>query len=178
MRRELVKKSKFLSLILRHNPQKVGLKLDSEGWASIPELLKATGITREELDEIVATNDKKRFAISDDGERIRASQGHSIDVDLRLKPRVPPDNLFHGTATRFLGSIKEKGLLPMNRQYVHLSKDVDTARKVGLRHGKPLILRVDSARMKKDGHQFFLSDNGVWLTKEVPWKYLTIEGVA
>lgn len=170
--------SKFLSLILRHNPAAVGLTLDGSGWANVDELLEALRkhrhpIDRPGLDVVVATNNKKRFEYSLDGTKIRACQGHSIkDVDLQLEPKTPPEGLYHGTADRFLGSILSGGLLPQSRQYVHLSFDTETAVKVGQRHGKPVVLHVDALQMHKDGHTFYLSHNNVWLTKSVPSKYL------
>jgi putative RNA 2'-phosphotransferase len=177
MRNSLVKKSRFLSLVLRHKPETIGLTLDENGWIAIDTLLDAAkaynrALTREELDEIVATNNKKRFAISQDGRRIRASQGHSLDVDLALQPRTPPPVLYHGTAVRFLPSIRKKGLQKMNRQHVHLSSTEETAKDVGSRHGKPAILLVKADAMHTDGYSFFLSDNGVWLTDTVPAAYL------
>lgn len=126
------------------------------------------------LEEIVATNDKKRFAFSPDGRRIRASQGHSIRVELGLSPQAPPATLFHGTATRFLASIQAQGLVPGSRQHVHLSADVETAERVGARHGKPLVLPIQAAAMYQDGHVFFLSENGVWLTGAVPVRYIEL----
>jgi putative RNA 2'-phosphotransferase len=177
MRKSLVKKSRFLSLVLRHKPEVIGLTLDENGWVDIDTLLEAVhahnrALTRTELDEIVATNNKKRFAINDDGRRIRASQGHSIDVELGLQPRTPPPVLYHGTAVRFLPSIREKGLQKMNRQHVHLSATEETARSVGSRHGKPAILLVQAEAMHTDGFIFYLSENGVWLTEKVPFDYL------
>jgi len=173
MRPELVKVSKLLSLILRHKPEEIGLPLDAEGWADIEELLRLASqrgkrLTRSVLEEVVESNDKKRFAISEDGLRIRAQQGHSISIDLGLTPQQPPALLFHGTATRFLESIRRKGLLPGSRQYVHLSRDEETAVKVGQRHGKPVVLRIVSGAMFDQGHVFYLSGNGVWLTEHVP----------
>ena len=174
-----VKISKFLSFVLRHNPKEIGLTLDANGWASVDELIKkctAHGkeFTREELNLVVANNDKKRFAFSENNKKIRASQGHSIEVDLKYEPKTPPDTLYHGTATRFLDSIMREGLKKMQRNHVHLSKDKETAIKVGSRHGKVIVLRIDSKRMFEDGHKFFLSDNEVWLIEEVPTKYLVI----
>lgn len=174
--------SKFLSLILRHKPEVIGLELDSGGWANVDELLtkcqqarRGKNITREDLAKVVETNNKSRFAFSSDGKRIRASQGHSISVDLGYEPIEPPRYLWHGTASRFLGSIFEKGLLKMNRQHVHLSADQETALVVGQRHGKPVVFRVRALDMYNDGYSFFLSANGVWLTDWVPVKYLQKE---
>lgn len=180
MKKHLAEISKFLSFVLRHRPHDIGLVLDKEGWVTVEELLEKSagrqpGLTRATLEEVVATNDKKRFALSSDGLRIRALQGHSTKmVDIAFKAQVPPVVLYHGTATRFLASIRKKGLLPQTRQYVHLSKDITTATAVGARHGKVVILTVDAKAMLADGFKFYLSDNEVWLTKEVPVKYLTI----
>lgn len=169
--------SKFLSLVLRHEPEKIGLKLDPAGWADVETLLTAcrqhgVAIERAELEEIVATNEKKRFAFSDDGRRIRANQGHSVEVSLGYTPQTPPARLFHGTATRFLDSIRSHGLKKMERHHVHLSADEDTAQKVGQRHGKPLILRIKADAMQAANHSFFLSENGVWLTDAVPVEFI------
>jgi len=169
--------SKFMSLILRHQPQKIGLALDQNGWAETSALIAGMNraghdITLADLNEIVATSDKQRFKLSDDHKMIRANQGHSINVDVGLQEAVPPDLLFHGTATRFLSAIKNEGLRPKSRLYVHLSSDIETAAKVGSRHGEAVVLVVDAAKMHKDGHSFYLSDNKVWLTKTVPPEYL------
>jgi len=171
------KLSKFLSLILRHKPDAVGLSLDAQGWAPIAELIAkcsraGTRFTREELLEVVGSSEKKRFTVSEDGKRIRAAQGHSIAVKLGLAPTEPPDKLFHGTATRFLDSIFAEGLSPKSRQQVHLSVDAATALRVGQRHGKPVILSVEALRMHQQGHAFYRADNGVWLTDHVPPAYL------
>lgn len=178
---KLVRLSKFLSLVLRHDPGTLGITLDSNGWVAVDELLSAAAragktITREQLDEVVATNDKKRFAFSPDGTRIRASQGHSVEVDLGLDPVEPPERLFHGTATRSVESIRAEGLVRQSRQHVHLSPDEETATRVGQRHGKPVVLIVRSGQMHRDGHAFYRSDNGVWLTASVPPEYLEIPG--
>jgi len=172
-----VSKSKFLSLVLRHKPEEIGLVLDQNGWASIDELIalanaRGTKLSRPEIESIVENSDKKRFAISADGTRIRANQGHSVDIALGLEPQTPPERLYHGTATRFLESIRATGLHSASRQHVHLSTDLATAEKVGSRHGKPVILTVNAAQMARDGHLFYLSENGVWLTDTVPSKYL------
>jgi len=172
-----VSKSKFLSLVLRHKPEEIGLVLDQNGWASIDELIvlanaRGTNLSRPLIESIVANSDKQRFAISVDGMKIRANQGHSVDIALGLAPQTPPERLYHGTATRFLESIRESGLHAGSRQHVHLSQDLATAEKVGSRHGKPVVLTVESGQMARDGHQFYLSDNGVWLTEAVPAKYL------
>ena len=174
--------SKFLSLVLRHEPQRIGLDLDPSGWVEVEALLTACRhhgmpIERADLDEVVATNEKKRFAFSDDGRRIRASQGHSIEVSLGYTPQSPPSQLFHGTATRFLDSIRKDGLNKRERHHVHLSADADTAQKVGQRHGKPAILIVLAEAMHSRGHAFFLSENGVWLTENVPVEFIEFPGV-
>lgn len=172
----LVRTSKFLSLVLRHEPEKIGLELDAQGWVSIDELLaKAAGhlpLTAELLHEVVRTSDKQRFAISEDGTRIRANQGHSVPVELGLAAQVPPEQLYHGTATRFLDSIRRQGLLRGERHHVHLSADTDTAVKVGVRHGQPVVLVVQAGDMHQAGHAFFRSDNGVWLVEHVPPSFL------
>jgi putative RNA 2'-phosphotransferase len=182
MKKNIVKYSKFLSLILRHQPEIIGLSLDENGWAEVSQLIElankqGTALTPELLEEVVATNDKKRFAFNADKSRIRASQGHSIAVDLALVPQQPPAYLFHGTATRFLDSIRDRGLLPGSRQHVHLSEDESIAKNVGQRHGKPIVLKVRSGEMAQAGTSFFLSDNGVWLTDNVPSQYLDFPDV-
>jgi len=177
-----VSTSKFLSLILRHQPEVIDLELDSGGWANVEELLQKCGrarrgrnITMQGLREVVETNNKQRFAFSADGKLIRASQGHSIAVDLGYEPIKPPTHLWHGTASRFLGSIFEKGLLKMNRQHVHLSADFSTAYTVGKRHGSPVVFRVRAFDMYNDGYRFFLSANNVWLTDHVGAQYIQKE---
>jgi putative RNA 2'-phosphotransferase len=175
MRKDLVTISKYLSLILRHKPETVGLSLSAEGWIEISKLLKACEasgkhISREMLQEVVEQNDKQRFVIQDGC--IRASQGHSLKVNLDPEPVKPPKHLFHGTAERNLVSIAKHGLDKKSRLFVHLSKDKETAQRVGARYGKPVVLKVASQRMYADGHEFFLSQNGVWLTNRVPVGYL------
>ena len=165
MRRELVRSSKLLSLVLRHDPARFGLELDSEGWIHIDPLLQALAesnrpLTRDELVEIVDTNEKRRFAISEDGKRIRARQGHSVAVNLGLSAQTPPTTLFHGTAERLLDSILQQGLLKQSRQHVHLSADIETARAVGRRHGKPVVLIVEAEALAESGAEFFISENG------------------
>lgn len=169
--------STFMSLVLRHKPQEIGLQLDENGWASVSEFLdkmnsKGNNLDFESLEEIVATNDKKRFAFNDEKTKIRASQGHSVTIDLALQKIVPPEILFHGTVEKFISEIKSKGLLKMRRQHVHLSKDKETAIKVGSRRGNPIILIVDCAKMYQDGFKFYQSENGVWLTDTVPSNYI------
>jgi len=171
------KTSKFLSLVLRHKPEVIGISLDKEGWIETDKLLTALNengksISLQELEEIVANNDKKRFILENG--RIRANQGHSINVDLALQASTPPKYLYHGTATRFLDSIMASGLEKRNRQHVHLSSDRATATKVGSRHGKPVILKVQAKRMSEMGQKFFLSKNHVWLTSDVPTKFLEV----
>lgn len=178
MKKSLVSTSKFLSLVLRHKPETIGMKLDPDGWLEIDELLenankRGNSITLELLHEVVATNDKKRFALSEDGLRIRANQGHSVtDVDLNLSPTKPPAELFHGTVPQFLASIQKEGLDKRSRNHVHLSVDRETATRVGTRRGKPVILTIASAAMHAAGHDFFLSANGVWLTDAVPVEFI------
>ncbi|MEL6687939.1 MAG: RNA 2'-phosphotransferase [Pseudomonadota bacterium] len=162
--------SKFLSYVLRHKPDAIGLTLDAEGWADIGELIAKADmpLSHDRLKNIVATNDKKRFSISRDGLSIRANQGHSLDVDLGLTAKAPPEQLYHGTARRFLESIMKEGLLPQSRQHVHLSQDYETATLVGQRHGKPVVLTIPALEMHQHGYEFFQAQNGVWLTKTVP----------
>lgn len=176
-RKKITQRSKFLSLVLRHQPQKIGIQLDAQGWVKVDVLLEALGnnhreLSLEELQEVVANNNKKRFAFSEDGQMIRASQGHSVKIDLGYVPKSPPEILYHGTATRFLDSIQENGLIKGKRHHVHLSADLETASKVGKRHGKLVILKVQSKAMEKLGFEFFQSENGVWLTEKVPVEYL------
>ncbi|MBM9510089.1 RNA 2'-phosphotransferase [Actinacidiphila acididurans] len=171
--KQVVKVSKFLSLVLRHNPGAVGVVLDEGGWVDVDELITACAargrrFSRADLDHVVATNNKKRFAYSEDGRRIRASQGHSVTVDLGLPPATPPDVLFHGTAAASLPLILREGLRPMSRQDVHLSADMETAIRVGSRHGRPAVLEVDAAALVAAGHVFRVSANGMWLTDSVP----------
>ena len=175
--RSLVRASKWMSLVLRHRPADFGVELDGAGWARVDDLLAAAGragipLNVATLRRVVEENDKRRFALSDDGTRIRASQGHSVEVELGLEPVEPPAVLFHGTATRFVDLIRAEGLVPGARQHVHLSADEGTAVSVGSRHGRPAVLRVDAARMHADGHRFFRSANGVWLADAVPGEYL------
>lgn len=174
-----VKVSKYLSKHLRHQPERIGLTLDEHGWVEIDTLLAATAahrfpLTRAELDHVVETNDKRRFAV--EGTRIRASQGHSVDIDLDLPAATPPAYLFHGTVARHLTAIRTEGLRPMNRHAVHLSPDRETATRVGARRGRPVVLSVDSGALHRDGHVFQVSANGVWLTAAVPPGYLRFPG--
>lgn len=177
MDKQVVRTSKFLSLILRHQPEKVGLKLDENGWVDVSQLLTALAkhghaLTQEELETVVFTNDKQRFAFSSDGLRIRANQGHSVEVELAYTPAVPPVVLYHGTAPQFVASIRTQGLLKGQRHHVHLSADTATAQKVGARRGKPVVVTVRADKMHADGHVFYCSENGVWLTEHVPTRYL------
>ena len=170
------KLSVFISLVLRHKPDAAHITLDEHGWANVEELLDGinnTGrkIDMEILEEIVATDNKQRYSINQNKTMIRANQGHSIPVDVELKEQEPPEFLYHGTATGFLDSIINEGLKPMSRLYVNLSKDTETALKVGKRHGDSIILKIYSRDMYKDGCKFYLSENGVWLTKKVDVKY-------
>jgi putative RNA 2'-phosphotransferase len=179
MEKNLKHLSKFISLVLRHKPEEIGLELDANGWADTKELIrrineKGEGLTLEILKEIVETNDKKRFAFNEDHSMIRASQGHSIDIELGLEPVQPPEKLYHGTAEKNLASIMKTGIASQSRQHVHLSATTDMARQVGTRHGKPVVLTIDTAAMYKDGHVFFLSANKVWLTHSVPLKYIAV----
>lgn len=169
--------SKRMSYILRHRPDSVGLELGPGGWVGVDLLLvglNQTGkaVTREVLEQVVAENDKQRFEFSDDGTQIRARQGHSTPVDLQYDPAVPPDVLYHGTATRFLESIRLQGLIKGKRHHVHLSAERATALAVGSRHGKPVILEIDTSKMQADGHRFFVTENRVWLTEQVPPHFL------
>ena len=178
MSNRLVETSKFLSFVLRHQPDAIGLVLDSEGWAAIDALIAAAARDGKRLDhalimEVAATSDKKRFAVSDDGQRIRAVQGHSsTQVAIQYTPVVPPARLYHGTASRFLASIDRQGLIAGSRHHVHLSQDEATAVQVGARHGAPVVLTIRAADMHAQGHAFYQADNGVWLTVHVPLTYI------
>lgn len=176
--KEKKKTSKFLSYVLRHHPELIGLDLDENGWANVDELITKSandsqGFTFEELDEIVQTNSKKRFAFNEDKTEIRASQGHSIDINLALIPQRPPEFLYHGTAQNNLESILEHGIEKRNRMHVHLSTDKETATNVGMRHGKPMILTITTGKMFEAGIEFYISDNEVWLTDFVDPKYIS-----
>lgn len=180
--KETIRTSKFLSLILRHEPERIGLKLDSAGWVNVDELLAAVNghgvsLTLEELKHVVATNDKKRFALSEAGSRIRASQGHSVEVDLRYEPEAPPEFLYHGTPERFVESIRTKGLNKGQRHDVHLSPDAATAIKVGQRRGKPVVLKIRAREMHRAGHVFRRSANNVWLVEFVPTEFIEFEAI-
>ena len=168
--------SRYIALILRHKPETINIRLDEHGWAKVDELIKGVSkthlLTKEMLEKIVEVDDKQRFAFNEDKTLIRANQGHSVSVDVQLKEAVPPEILYHGTAEKYVSSIDQAGLIPKARLYVHLSETVETATKVGSRHGKPVIYTVDTERMSNDGYVFYLSVNGVWLTKTVPIEYL------
>lgn len=184
----LTELSKFISLILRHKPEVIGITLDEHGWADVDELIEGINkfsrfgmdidgfyvIDFSVIEEIVNTDNKQRYSFNEDKTLIRANQGHSIPVDVELEVKQPPLNLYHGTGRKYRLSILEKGLIPKSRSYVHLSADIDTAIKVGKRHGAPVLYRIKTAAMIKDGYVFYQSKNGVWLTKEVPVKYLEV----
>ncbi len=174
---QTTRQSKFLSLVLRHQPETAGILLDGAGWTPVDSLLSGCAqagrtLSREELEHIVITNAKKRFEFSADGTRIRASQGHSVEVALQYEARTPPATLYHGTATRFLDSIREKGLLKMNRHHVHLSAETRMTLEVGARHGKPVLLTIDTAAMHRGDHVFYQSTNEVWLVDHVPVEFI------
>ena len=177
--KQKTKLSKFLSLVLRHKPETVGLTLEENGWVKVETLLKAcaenkNSFSREELEEVVATNDKKRFSFDETGTRIRANQGHSLKIEIEFEEKIPPKFLFHGTAEKNVKMIREKGLQKMQRHHVHLSADPETARNVGIRYGRPVIFQIETEKMLADGFKFFVSANGVWLTDEVPPEFLEI----
>ena len=177
--KQKIRTSKYISYLLRHNPEAANLKMTQDGWVNVSGLLLGLAeagykISRSDLEEIVATDDKQRYSFDKFKANIRANQGHSIKVDLGLKPIDPPAELYHGTATHCLGSILDNGLKPMSRQMVHLSADEETAEKVGKRHGNCVILLVDTAKMNEHGIKFYKSENGVWLTDAVPHEYLSI----
>ena len=179
MKPSYIRLSRFLSLILRHRPEVIGIQLDRHGWADVDALIQGVrqrhpSFDRDTLEEIVRTDDKQRYAFSPDGTKIRANQGHSVHVDLELAPVDPPDTLWHGSARRFLDSIRQKGLLPGARLQVHLSADYPTAVKVGARHGQPVVFQVNCRDMTRDGYLFYQAENGVWLTDCVPPQYLRL----
>lgn len=175
----LTETGRYISFILRHKPEEIGIVLDEHGWANVAELIEGVSkkypLDMETLEKIVAENNKQRYSFNDDHTLIRANQGHSIPVDVELKETVPPETLYHGTSTRFVPSIQKQGLLHQSRLYVHLSDNRETAVNVGKRHGKPVVFLVDSGRMTRDGFHFYLSVNGVWLVDHVPAQYLTID---
>lgn len=175
----VVKVSKYLSKHLRHAPNRIGITLQPGGWVEVDKLLAACEnnsfpISREELNFVVANNDKKRFSFDSTGKLIRANQGHSVEIDLQLESQIPPDILYHGTGDKSVESILETGLQKISRHHVHLSRDIETATKVGARHGKPVVIIVDAAKMHQDGFIFYCSENGVWLVDNVPPEYLGI----
>lgn len=178
--KQQIQLSKFLSLILRHKPETIGIELDPNGWVDVNELIQKSNkngiqFDRETLNHIVATNSKKRFAFNNKLDKIRASQGHSVEIKLGYKNQKPPEILFHGTSNKSVQSILETGLEKRNRQHVHLSSDIETAIKVGQRHGKPIVLVILAQKMYEDNFEFFISENGVWLTYYVPTKYLKLK---
>lgn len=176
MRKDLKQISKYLSLVLRHKPEMIGLNIDNNGWVNVDELINKSTLefNLDELKEIVETNDKQRFLFSDDFSKIKATQGHSIKIELELTPIEPPEILYHGTVEKFIDSINKDGLLKMNRNHVHLSDNKYTAINVAKRRGQPIILIIKSKEMFNDGYKFFCSENNVWLTDNVPSKYITI----
>lgn len=174
---DLVKMGKYISLILRHKPELINLKIDEHGWANVDDLLKGINnsgryISKEILDIIVNTNNKKRYQYNNDHTKIRANQGHSIKVDVELQEKVPPNILYHGTAQKYLDKIRESGIRKMNRLHVHLSKDIETAINVGKRHGQPIVLVINTEAMIKDGFKFYYSNNGVWLCDDIDYSYV------
>ena len=178
--KQTTRASKFLSFVLRHHPEAAGIELDEAGWVAVDRLLVGLEeanrpLTLDELNHVVVTNPKKRFEFSHDGRKIRASQGHSIEIDLQYELTDPPEILYHGTATRFLDSIKAQGLKRMQRHHVHLSSETKTTLEVGARHGKPILLTIQSGSMFREGYEFFLSTNGVWLTHHVPPEFIETE---
>lgn len=174
---DFTRTSRYISLVLRHKPEAAGITLDEHGWADVGELITGVNrthpLTMELLEEIVRTDEKQRYSFNEDRTLIRANQGHSIPVDVELERLEPPEVLYHGTGKKYVPSIDRQGLLPKSRLYVHLSADEDTAMKVGRRHGEPVIYTVQAGKMSTDGYAFFKSANGVWLTKEVPARYLS-----
>lgn len=168
--------SKYISLILRHRPEVIGISLDEHGWANVDDLIEGVSRTHrldmKILEEIVRSDNKQRYSFNEDKTLIRANQGHSIAVDVELEKVVPPKVLYHGSGMKYMSSIDSQGLIAKSRLYVHLSSDVDTARAVGKRHGKPVIYKVDACKMHDMGYEFFKSVNGVWLTKSVPAMFL------
>lgn len=173
----IVETSRYISLILRHKPETIGITLDEHGWANVDELIagvnKTHPLTMDLLEEIVMTDDKMRYSFNEDKTLIRANQGHSIPVDVELEEVAPPEYLYHGTGEKYIASIDKQGLIPKSRLYVHLSSDTDTALKVGKRHGKPVIYRINCKAMIEHGYKFYRSVNDVWLTKSVPIEFLS-----
>ena len=180
MEQRLIKISKFLSRVLRHRPEKINLILDENGWAEVSELIEKANsagirLSEEMLHQIVEQNDKKRYAFNEDETRIRANQGHSIPIDLALPVMIPPENLYHGTTIRFIPSIKIMGLLSKRRNHVHLSVQIQTAMRIGSRHGEPVVLRISAQQMMNNGYKFYYSENGIWLTEHVPVNFIHFE---
>lgn len=173
---DLTNTSRYLSLILRHKPEVIGVTLDEHGWADVEEIIEGINRTQpfdmELLEEIVRTDNKQRYSFNEDKTKIRANQGHSVPVDVELEEVMPPEILWHGTGEKYVESIEKMGLIPKSRLYVHLSSDEETAVKVGSRHGKPVVYQVEAGLMAKEGYVFYRSVNGVWLTKEVPVRFL------
>ncbi len=169
--------SKFISLILRHKPDTIGITLDEHGWANVDELIagicRTTPFDQDLLEKIVAEDEKQRYSFNEDKTLIRANQGHSIPVDVELEKMTPPDVLYHGTGEKYVPSIDKEGLIPKSRLYVHLSADIENAMRVGKRHGKPVVYTVDAKKMQEEGYDYYLSVNGVWLTKKVPVQFIT-----
>ena len=179
MKKDLKTRSKYLSLILRHNPDAGSVVLDTEGWANVKDLVHNAGFTRKELDEIVDKDNKQRYSYDETKQRIRANQGHSLsEVQIKFDEVVPPEFLYHGTVQKYVNSIMKTGLKKQTRNYLHLSKDVETATNVGARRGEPIILKIQSLKMYNDGYKFFISKNNVYLIEEVPSKYITIDYTA
>jgi len=180
--KEITNISRFMSLVLRHQPEKIGLTLDAQGWTSVTDLIEKMQKAGKKLDfplleEVVANNNKKRFAFNEDKSRIRASQGHTIEIELGYEPQEPPELLYHGTAFKHIASILQKGILKGDRHHIHLSKDRETALNVGTRHGKPVLLIIKAKRMFNEGIPFFCSENGVWLTEYIHPKYFSVEEI-
>lgn len=172
----IIETIKYLSLILRHKPEAIGIALDEHGWANVDDLIaginKTQPLTMDLLEEIVRTDDKMRYSFNEDKTLIRANQGHSIPVDVELKEIIPPEYLYHGTGEKYVDSIDKQGLLPKSRLYIHLSNDINTALNIGERHGKPVVYRINCKTMVENGYKFYRSANRVWLTKSVPTEFL------
>lgn len=180
MESSLIRFSKFLSLVLRHKPDTIKLALTKDGWAEVDELIEKSrqsgvSLTKEILNKIVEQGNKKRFSFSEDGQKIRANYGHSIPVDLSASSQQPPEILFHGTAMHFLESIRQEGLLPQTRLFVHLTPDKESAIQIGKRHGKPLVFCIQARKMHRDGFKFYDTESDIWLTEWVPLEYIDFE---
>lgn len=172
MENNLTRVSRFISLILRHKPEIIGIELDEHGWASVDELLKGVNIDLATLEKIVQEDEKGRYSFNENKTKIRANQGHSVNVDVELEEKIPPDILYHGTGEKYVESINKIGLIPKTRLYVHLTEDLEVAKVTGQRHGKLVVYEINAKQMSKDGWKFYLSVNNVWLTKKVDVKYL------